>query len=136
MDARLVALIIGLIAGAVGYLVTTFWMHPILRYLDLRQQVLSDLIFYANVVNADRLNDEMKDRMWKRVEANRRHSADLTACLLGLPSWYKHWLKHRGHDPKDAANNLMGLSNTFDYRDADKRIERIKTALGFGTDVI
>ncbi len=125
--------IIGLIAGAAGYLVATFWMRPILRYLDLKQQVCSDLIFFANVVNAEGLNDEMKERMWKRVEANRRHSADLTACLLVLPSWYKCWLEYRGHNPEKAANDLMGLSNTFEDNKADRRIERIKTALGFGT---
>ena len=39
--------LIGITAGAVGFLVATFWFQPILRYRDLKAQILSDLIFFA-----------------------------------------------------------------------------------------
>ena len=59
MDVKLWAVIIGILAGAFGYWFTTFSMQPILRYRNLRNKVLSDFIYYAQVVNASGLNEEM-----------------------------------------------------------------------------
>ena len=56
MDDKLISVFVGIVAGAVGYWVTTFWMKPILRYRELRSKVLSDLIYFAQVINADGLN--------------------------------------------------------------------------------
>lgn len=136
MDSKLVSVLVGLVGGAVGYLLTIFFMRPILRYGELRQQILSDLIFYAQVVNADGLNEEMKKRYYARVEANRRHSADLTACYFELPWVYRQWLRIKGHCPETASVQLMGFSNTTDYDKADKRIQKIKECLGFKTEVV
>jgi hypothetical protein len=60
MDVGLLAALIGIAAGAFGYWFTTFWMQPILRYRDLRNQVLMDFIYYAQVINADGLNEEIE----------------------------------------------------------------------------
>ncbi|GIK26404.1 MAG: hypothetical protein BroJett006_26500 [Betaproteobacteria bacterium] len=136
MDDKLLATLIGIGSGFVGYFVTTFWMRPILRYLEIKEQVTSDLIFYSNVINADGLNDMMKKRMWARVEADRRHSADFTACYLNLPCWYRKWLIYRGESPEIASNHLMGLSNTFDHMAAADRVDKIKAALRLKTDVL
>lgn len=136
MDENVWAIFIGIVAGAAGYLVTTFWMRPILRYLEIKQQVLSDLIFYANVISTDHLIDNMKERMWARVESNRKHSADLNACCINLPFWYRWWLKCRGEYPEGAATHLTGLSNTFEYEEAAKRIDKIKQCLRIVTDVV
>lgn len=57
--------LLGVVAGAIGYLLVTFCMRPVLRYLELKEQVVSDMIFYSNVINADGLNGEMKERMWE-----------------------------------------------------------------------
>ena len=35
MDEKLLAVLIGIVAGAVGYLIATFWMKPILQYREL-----------------------------------------------------------------------------------------------------
>lgn len=136
MDEKLLVVLIGLVGGAFGYLVTTFWMRPILRYGELRQQILSDLIFYAQVINAEGLNEEMQELYRTRVEANRHHCANLIACLLDLPRVYQGWLKCRGHCPETAAIQLMGLSNTTDYDQAARRIEKIKKCLGITTDAV
>ena len=53
MDDKLISVIIAIVFGALGYLVTTFWMKPILRYHELRSKVLSDFIYFAQVINAD-----------------------------------------------------------------------------------
>lgn len=130
MTQEMQSLLIGLAAGAAGYLVVTFWLQPILRYRDIRDRVHSDIIYFADATNADGLNEEMRNRMWARVSANRRHSADLRAVFEMLPWWYRKWLSVQRHDPKKAAVDLMGLSNTFDHEVAAARIERIRSRLG------
>jgi hypothetical protein len=134
VDEKLVAVVLGMVAGAVGYWITTFWMRPILRYRELRMKVFSDFIFYAQVVNADGMNDGLKALYEERIISNRRHSADLAACLTELPSWYRWWLHRRGHAPERAAKHLIGYSNTTDYDAAEKVRRAIKKALGFKGD--
>ena len=134
MDDKLVAVLLGTFAGAAGYWISTFWMKPILQYREIRSKVFSDFIFYAQVINAERLNDRMKKLHEDRTLANRRHSADLAACLTELPRWYKWWLGRKGQSPESAVTNLIGYSNTTEYDAADKKMRAIKKALGFYQD--
>jgi len=130
MTDEMQSLLIGLAAGATGYLIVTFWLQPILRYREIRERVHSDLIYYADATNADGLNDEMKERMWARVSANRRHSSDLRAIFGSLPWFYRKYLAIRGYNPEEVAKDLMGLSNTFKHEDVDTRVKRIRAGLG------
>jgi len=134
MDEKLLAVLLGIIAGTMGYWITTFWMKPILQYRDLRIKVFADFIFYAQVVNADGLNDQMKALYEERITSNRRHSADLAACLTELPSWYRWWLHKKGQAPEKATSHLIRYSNTTEYEAAAKVMEAIKKALGFKGD--
>jgi hypothetical protein len=137
MDEKLIAVLVGIAAGAAGYWITTFWMKPILQYRELRTKVFADLIFYAQVVNADGLNDRMKELYEGRIASNRRNSADLAACLLELPWLYKWWLRFRlAQSPKQVVTHLIGYSNTTNYDDADKRVKAITKALGIKTDLV
>ena len=136
MDEKLFAVLIGVVTGTVGYWFTTFWMKPVLQYRELRSKVLIDLIFYAQVINADGLNERMKELYEERVVSNRRLSAALTACLLDLPFWYKWWLRSRGHMPALAATELIGFSNTTEYEAAANRVERIKAALRIKAEAV
>ena len=131
MDENLLAVLLGVFAGAIGYWVTTFWMRPILQYRELRMKVFADFIFYAQVANADGLNDRMKALYEERITSNRRHSADLAACLTELPSWYKWWLNRKRQAPEKAASLLIGYSNTTEYEAAAKVMKAIRKALGF-----
>ena len=131
MDTNIVAALIGLFAGAVGYWFSTFWMKPILQYRELRSRVFADLIFYAQVVNADGLNERMQQMLNERAVSNRRASAELAACLEELPTWYKAWLHVRKQSPAEASRQLIGFSNTREYEHAVKRIAAIRKALGF-----
>ena len=131
MDEKLLAVLIGIAAGALGYWVSTFWMRPILQYRDLRIKVYADFIYYAQVVNAEGLNDRMKKMYESRTLSNRRNSADLAACLNELPGWYKWWLHCNGQSPERAVSHLIGYSNTTEYEAAEKRIVAIKIALGY-----
>ena len=131
MDTNIIAALIGLIAGAGGYWFSTFWMKPILQYRELRSRVFADLIFYAQVVNAEGLNERMQEMLEERVVSNRRASAELAACLEELPLWYKAWLQVRKQSPADASRHLIGFSNTREYEHAERKVAAIRKALGF-----
>src|SRR5688500_8264825 len=122
IDDKLLAALIGTVAGTMGYWFTTFWMKPILQYRELRSRILIDFIYYAQVINTDGLAKRMQDLGDQRIEANRKCSAELRACVLELPCWYKWWLSWRGRQPQRAATELMGFSNTHEYDDADRRM--------------
>ena len=127
-------LICSLIAGAGGYLVSKFWMDSILRYLNIRHEVTSDLVFYANVLSKDNLCDEYKERHRTRREHNRRHAAEMAACYYRLPCWYKYWIEHRGHKPLIASRHLIGLSNSSNEDQADIHIQWLRKSLGLSTE--
>ena len=131
MDEKLIGVFIGIAAGAVGYWIGTFWMRPILKYLEIRAKVFADFIFYSQVVKANGLDDKMRALCEDRILANRRNSADLAACLSDLPQLYKWWLKCKGQLPELAITNLIGYSNTTEYEQANNRAKLIKSALGF-----
>ena len=130
MDSKFWAMLIGLVAGAFGYWFTTFQMQPILRFRNLRNQVLMDFIYYAQVINADNLNDDMKILQRERELANRKSSAELSAAILDLPSWYLLFLKLKGQAPVEAAKHLIGYSNNTDYDQAHKVESFIRRRLG------
>lgn len=123
-------LIFSLLAGGIGYLVVTFWMSPILRYLTIRHEVTSDLLFYANVLHeSDLLGKELKERAEQRRASNRRHASEIAACWYRLPKWYKHFfLKRNCEDPMAASKELIGLSNSSNDT-YDKHVKALQKAL-------
>lgn len=134
MDGKLLSVLVGVASGAAGYWISTFWMKPILQYRELRGRVFADSIFYAQVVNVQGLNERMQKLYEERVLANRRSSADLAACIIDLPAWYKWWLRRRGHAPERATSHLIGYSNTSDYEQAAKVMRAIKKSLGYNIE--
>jgi len=122
-------LLLSLVAGGCGYLVVTFWMTPILRYLQIRHDVTADLIFFANVINPRMVNDRLKERHEVGTETYRKHAAEVAACYYRLPGWYRSILKSRGEDPIAASKDLIGLSNCSNSSDADPHIRGLKKSL-------
>ncbi len=122
--------IFSLLAGGAGYLIVTFWMNPILRYLSIRHEVTSDLIFYANVLHeSNLLGDELKKRADDRRLSNRKHAAAIAACYYRLPQWYKRFfLERRKEDPLAASTNLIGLSNSSNDT-YEKHVKALQKAL-------
>ena len=129
MEIKLLTVFLGIIAGGAGYLVVKFWMEPLLRYVKIKHEVASDLIFYANVIDATNLNEEMQDRKRHRQESNRRHAAEIRACYYSLPIWYRFYLKKVGEDPISASKALIGLSNSNEYVHGENFIDRLGKAL-------
>ena len=135
MDSGLLAAFIGIAAGAVGYWFSMFAMQPILRFREVRNKVLMDFIYYAQVVNADGLNDDMQRLFKERVFANRTSSAQLHAAINDLPVWYAWCLRRRGLDPTKAATHLIGYSNTREWDAAHKVENAIRRCLGLPEDL-
>lgn len=125
----MLSLALGIIAGGVSFLVVHFWMNPLLRYLSIKHDVTSDLVFYANVINADGLNDRMQQLHLERREQNRKHGAEIRASYYRLPWWYRYYLKHVGECPVGASKALIGLSNTKEYALGNKYVERLRKCL-------
>jgi hypothetical protein len=134
MNVGLWAALIGICAGTIGYWFTTFSMQPILRYRDLRNQVLMDFIYYAQVINAEGLNEKMQALHSERRLANRKTSAGLSAAVLDLPRWYLKYLTRKGLAPGAAARHLIGYSNTTDDNQAQKIEDAIRRKLGLPLD--
>jgi len=116
--AQLLIAIVGIVAGAAGYLIATFWVRPILRYHDIKYQVASDLVYYANALDVEREGTVSQPAV-ERKERNRRHSSDLSALHAVLPRWYKWLLRRRREDPVGAAAALLKLANCSTWRDAE-----------------
>ncbi|WP_319526017.1 hypothetical protein [uncultured Desulfosarcina sp.] len=134
MLESLLPVVIGIVSGAFGYWFSTFFMQPILRYRDIKNQVLKDFIYYAQVVNVEGLDDGMQALFRERVLANRRSSAMLSAAIEELPKLYKFYLNYKGYHPKEAARHLIGYSNTTDYSAAHKKEDAIRNHLGLPKD--
>lgn len=130
MDINLVTALIGITAGALGYWLSTFHIQPILRFNDVRNQILIDFIYYAQVINAAGSNDEMQNLYRDRVLANRRASAQLFAATVCLPCWYRWHLKHKKWEPEEAAKFLIGFSNTTEDEQAAKVEAIIRMKIG------
>ena len=120
---------IGIAAGALGYLAVTFWFRPILRFIDARHAVISDLEFYANAVDFEGDDKIMQARVLDRKVTQRRDAVELSVCYLGLPSWCRRILSWQGWDVPDATGSLIGLSNTRDWAIADDKLQKIRKGL-------
>lgn len=115
--------------GAAGYLFATFSVQPILRFRKIRARVHYEFIFYAQVINSNNLNDEMKELHRERIRSNRKSSAKLSAAYIELPYWYRRCLASRKLRPEEAARDLIGYSNTYDYENANILEEKIRKYL-------
>jgi hypothetical protein len=134
LDVTLQAAFIVIASSAAGYWITTFYIQPILRYRNIRNKVLRDFIYYAQVINADGLNEDMQKLYRERVLANRDASVNLRAAIMELPKWYLSYLKKRGQNPEKAARDLIGFSNTRKYEQSHKLESNIRKNLGLPSE--
>ena len=103
--------LLSIAAGALGYLIATFWVRPILRYRNTRSNIVSDLIYFANAIELQKLDGSLREDALARKDVNRRHAAELRAAYSELPRWYRYCLRARREEPTAASSELIGLSN-------------------------
>jgi hypothetical protein len=106
-------------AGAAGYLIVTFWVQPILRYREIKYRVVADLVFFANAIELQKQDGAFREDTLQRKEHNRRCASELKAIYSDLPCWYRALLKKRRENPLEASKDLIGLSNSSNWRDAE-----------------
>lgn len=135
LKIELIAALIGIAAGAFGYWFATFSVQPILKYREVRTRIHSDFIFYAQVINVENLNDEMKALHKERIRSNRNSSAELSAAYIELPCWHRRYLKFKGVQPQEAVRQLIGFSNTIEFDNAHRIEDKIKKSLGLPREI-
>jgi len=122
-------LISSVAAGSIAYLITNFWINPILRYRDIKYQIASNLVFFANAIELQKTDGSLRPDTLEREKANRRSASDLEALIPFLPKWYRYVLSARKEKPEEAAKDLIGLSNQHDFQYAKELALRIKINL-------
>ena len=111
--------VLSIAAGGAGYLIATFWVRPILRYGDIKNQIASNLILYANALDVKDFSGNVDERALERKARNREDAAQLEAICRNLPRWYKVIKKRLSEDPESAVSALIKLSNSSDGRTAE-----------------
>lgn len=123
-------------AGAIGYLTAIFWFQPILKYREIKGQIISDLLFYDNAISSKGLNEDMVQRVLDRSVSNRERAADLTTSYINFPCLYKKWLLFWKEYPDKATFELIGLSNTEDFDEARRYIKQIQILLRINPPIV
>ncbi|CAN7438787.1 hypothetical protein LJR118_002886 [Acidovorax sp. LjRoot118] len=131
-DSTFASTLLTIAAGALGYCLATFWLKPMVLYIELRSKVLSDLVYYANVQSPEGLVPDEIRRGAEGHNALRRHAGELAACDEQLPAFYKGYLRLRGRSLSRCSELLIGLSNTVEFDMADKKRKAILDQLGAG----
>jgi hypothetical protein len=97
--------------GVLGYFLTSFWISPVIEFRKLKERVVSDFIFYADVLNS---SGEEHLKRSKSSEALRRHAADLRAInntLVGWSVFRKLMRLPKSELIDDTSSHLVGMSH-------------------------
>lgn len=121
------AIILGLLSGFVGWILSEFLTKPLRRGIDLAAKAKALFIEHANVsarVNEQGalidLTDHEEDRLNKAIADFRRVSAELYA--FAQTDHVARWLLEKTmFDVEYAATAMMQLSNNFDTYGPDRR---------------
>ena len=132
MDLK--SLILAVAVGGGGYMVTNFWMAPLLNYIQAKKKVAHDIVFYANVLGQANLNKLGQERSREGKDEIRRNAAELGACYVLLPFWYRKFLELVGEKPRSAVKALTGLSNSDDWELSFKFTKTVTESLRMRTE--
>jgi hypothetical protein len=122
--------IISFVLGSLGYIITQFWIRPILGYHKIKNKVALTIKYYYKSKNNKDIGEKIKSQMKEWSKANRQNSVELSASYNeNLPNWYKMLLDSRGESPIDASKHLMILSNTRNYDHMERHMKEIKNYL-------
>ena len=130
MEPIYIVAIISFFFGIFGYVITQFWLRPILRYRQLKRQVASDLAGYAMAETIEGGDKKRGQQTRDRLAAIRQHSDELSSSYsYDLPPWYRLVLQRRGESPVEASKQLMKLSNTRNPEHAEGHVGKIRACL-------
>ena len=121
---------ISFLLGVFGYIITQFWIRPILRYRTIKHRIASDLKWYLEAQKQEIKEKIAQEQIKARVEIIRGHCVELTDSFsYDLPHWYKLLLESRHESPINASKHLLALTNIRNSEHADRRLEKINNSL-------
>jgi len=130
MEPIYIVAFISFLLGVFGYIITQFWIRPILRYRKIKHRIASDLKWYLEAQKHEIKDKIVHEQIRARAEIIRVHSTELTDCFsYDLPHWYKLLLESRHESPIDASKHLLALANIRNSEHADRRLEKITNSL-------
>ena len=116
--------------GSFLYIMVYFFVYPVFKYRKVKNQAISDLLFYRTAISTDDPDGENPKELERKLTLFKKHALDLGECFETiLPNWYKLALKNRNESPVDASKNLLALYNTSNVNHATARINMIKLNL-------
>ena len=116
--------------GSFLYIIGYFFIYPVYRYRKVKNQAISDLLFYRTAISTDDPDAETRNELERKLTLFKKHALDLGECFETiLPNWYKLVLQNKNESPVDASKNLLALYNTSNVNHATARINMIKLNL-------
>jgi hypothetical protein len=108
MSGALSTVIVGLLFGAVGWMVTSYFVKPVERVEEQRRKAHEEVVFHSN------LGEESSEgAVMAAVSALRRAAVALIASAESAPRlvhWYIRW---QGWNLNEAGRQLLTMSNQF-----------------------
>jgi hypothetical protein len=115
--------ILSVFLGVFGWFATSFIAKPLLDCINLRNQVLEEMIFTANV------NDEKMQVYGKSVESLRRLGAKVQATEVTATPLLRLCISKLGYNLSVAGSNLIGLSNSLNVPGRHIHADKVEKGL-------
>lgn len=117
--------IASVLLGALGWFATSFFAKPLLEFINLKSEVLEEMIFSANI---DALSEGLP--IYKTAVESLRHlGAKVLATDVTAPWLLRKFLDLWGYDLHTAGSNLIGLSNSLNVKGRYLHADKIETSL-------
>jgi hypothetical protein len=132
MKSITIAAIIGFCLGSAGYIIFRFWLLPIRRYQQIKDQIAESIRDHELKLSNEKtfkLSPDQSKICYKQAVA-------LTDSYYDdLPHWYRMVLNNRKEYPESASKNLKALaSNNRNPDHARSRIYNIKNNLNLSQE--
>ena len=122
------------VAGVIGYIITRFWIKPIVRYTITKRKIRRSLSSYVIVIEtqektgASLTRRQSGDRFLQQAKKN---ALILASCYTEeIPYWYRLLLDSRGESPAEASGLLTNLIKIRDMRQVMERVAQAQKKLG------
>ena len=132
MKSITIAAIIGFCLGSAGYIIFRFWLLPIRRYQQIKDQIAESIRDHELKLSNEKTFKLSPDQS----KICHKQAVALTDLYYDdLPHWYRMVLNNRKEYPEGASKNLKALaSNNRNPDHARSRIYNIKNNLNLSQE--
>ena len=127
MKSITIAAIIGFCLGSAGYIIFRFWLLPIRRYQQIKDEIAESIRYHELKLS----NEKTFQLSLDQSKTCRKQAVALTNLYYDdLPHWYRMVLNNRKEYPEGASKNLKALASNIRNPDhARSRIYNIRNNL-------